>query len=337
MFLGVAENPVEYELEHFEALKEQSQKQLKKSVANVESTIFEKYFKKKFEKMMKSNYISNEDFNLFNKLSEAMSTDVNDDKMRKYMSYQFLREFENLSNERFEDIRDKANRYYGQGELTFDNFFKTIIETIAIGEQELNTIVGDMAGMLYPEQKLDFTMLFTYLLDNQQLCAAKHYSLLYVCKDGQNLPIIMKDGKPQCSWRLYKAKQLQENEQTEDFIDITISMDEDYKNIINDFDRLKNKVLGIDPKATITIVDTAIFTQYQNGTQKVYLINNGRIVPPDKTKLIPVQFQEDRGIMIPKNKAKAFRAKQKVETPFVEGKKYPKQQNKVRNKDEMKR
>lgn len=325
MILKATENPLDYELGYFETLKEESQNQLKKFVANVESAIFDQYFKKKFQKIIKSNNFSNEEFELFQNLSELMLTDINDEKVRGYSSYQFLTEFEDLSKKCFEYIRSKAKRYYRQGDLTFDNFQKTIIETMSIGEEELNIIISDMAGMLSPEQKEDFSILFSYLLDNRQLYSAKHYSILNVYKNGQRVPIIMKDGKPQCSCRLRKAKQLQQNEKSEDFVNVTFCLDENYNTIINDFNTLRNNVLSSDPKATIIIVDTTIFVKYSNNKHKIYVITDNSILPADNVKNIKVQFQDDRAIMLAKNKARAFRANQKVDTSsYAEGKKCPK-------------
>lgn len=322
MILSATENPIEYEREYFEIQIEKVQNQLKKSVANVESTIFDQYFKRKFQTKVLYDDFSTEDFELFKKLSELMSTDINDEKMRRYSSYQFLLEFDEVSKKRFKEIRDSVQRCYRCGELTFSNFLKSLIETIPIGEDELYTIISDMAGTLYPEHKRDFSALFLYLIDNRQLYLAKHYSMLYAFKNGKKFPVIMKDGKPLFSSRMCMAKQLQENETSEDFINVTLGFNQEDEKVINDFDNLRNNVLSSDPEAIITIVDTTIFVKYSNNKYKIYVITDNSILPADKVTNIPVQFQEDRSIMLAKNKAGAFRVNQKVDiSSCAEGKK----------------
>lgn len=287
-------------------------KELENAITEVESTIFDKYFKKEFYYSINSSNILNINFSKFNKLNELMHKRRANKQDMSYSSERFQKDFEKVKEKYILAVNYEARKDFEKGKLTTERFKQLYHLAVEAGSETLFClkVAEIMSGSNSTKKQKATQQLLYYLAQTDRLQDINRYSIYYSKQDeNDSIPIFMKDNKFKNISNFYEVKQMKAKEPTgknyNDVFDFTLQLREKEENIIREFLHIKEKIQKYAPDATISICDRIVAIDYGN-SQSIYVIDKGMMLPVSISQQTPlkIQFQQDRSKLLPAKRKK---------------------------------
>ena len=303
---------IENRIEFISLNIEKDRKKAREDIVEVESTIFDKYFKKEFDDIMHSDKIYSKDFSKFNRLNELMYKRRAREQDMSYSSERFQKDFAQIKAEYIISINAIAKKDFENGKLTNGRFRQLFHYALDAESDSLfcSEVARTMCGSNSQRNQQAIQQLLYYLAQTNQIKDADRYSIYYSKQDeNDSIPIFMKDNKVIFISCVSMVKQMRAKEPTgknyNDVFDFTLQLREKEENIIREFLHIKERIQKYAPDATISICDRIISIDYED-SQSLYVIDKGMMLPVSISQQTPlkIQFQQDRSKLLPAKRKK---------------------------------
>ncbi len=291
----------ETRIEYLKQLIASNQKGLPDLIANIESKIFDKYFKREWEEILKSGKIdlNTNTFFRFNKLSEFFKKTNSEMQQNAINSLsQFLAQFEIVKSQYFEGIKKLAENDFRKGSLTIDRAKELFRATSKISEDELLYLIGDVSQLMYPEDASAVQSLLFKLQKDNRLEDIKEYYIHCANTENKSVYLFFRNGQLEFTSDDISSKKMSvKKDDVKDFYDVfdcTLMLDEDEQEIIKEFCQIKKAAEAKNPNANITISGRTIVIDFGDRIN-VYLIDKGMILPAKLENKNPIKVGFQRG------------------------------------------
>ncbi len=259
----------------------------------IHSTIFDKYFKKEFEQIQDSQEISYEQIQRFEEIVELMEQDTGDKNEERYSSIKFQREFKQMLERYLTEFYQGAVREYQEGRLSSSRIKEYYSKAMGIDVKVRDGLMKVLASEMNPEHPEAISWLISDLCANGEIDDIYRYSIQKVKTEEAERTIYLKDGEMVATMYSPIEKKLEKASNKREQFEFTLTMDEEFEDIISNFSKLKEETEKADPNAIIQISDRIIRIRGVNGV-KLYMIEKGQIVPAENVQEIEFEIAEER-------------------------------------------
>lgn len=301
------EDSNETRIEYLKELITSNNKKLPDLIANVESKIFDKYFKKEWEGILKSRRIDTDTFFRFKALSEffkktSLGMQQNAQNSQNQLS-QFLMQFEEVEEKYYHGISQLAEKDLKNGNLTLDRAIQLFQAASEIGDDKLYYLIGNISQIMYPEDASAVQSLLFKLQKDNRLEDIKEYYIHCANTENKRVYLFFRNGQLEFTSEdniLKKISVKDDVKKFNDVFDCTLMLDEDDQKIIKEFIGIKTAAEAKNPNANITISGRTIVVDFGDRIN-IYFIDKGMILPAklEREKTIKVEFQSGRNNILP--------------------------------------
>ena len=240
------EDSNETRIEYLRELINTNKKILPDLICEVESEIFDKYFKKEWEKIWKSGKINLDTLLKFKTLSEFFKTTnaemQHNEQNEANPSNQFLMQFEIVKEKYFERIMQLAEDNFRTGRLTLDRAKQLFDVTSEIGNDYLTYLIGDISQLMYPTDAPAVQSLIFNLQKDNRLEDINEYSIYCASIENESKYLFFRNGQLEYTLDNISSKKMSVKDDVEGFdsvFDFTIRLEEDEQKIIREFVQIK--------------------------------------------------------------------------------------------------
>ncbi len=272
---------------------------------DIESFLFNIYFKDKFE-TMKNNIdkVSIQDFKNILKLETLMSSaSTKDDRS----SVVFKTEVKEFKKKFFKNQTTKIN----EGTINkkeflelMDIFYSNEFSDSNLHENK-SVFINELSKIIYSKNINIGNKLIETLISKRDIDEINSYSFQEIKSiDGQSVCLYYKDDKIQFAGNSYKTNTMtvdKKIDKPEEIVDYTTEMGIKDINIINNFLHFKENVKKRDPKAKISISNKAIIVESSKNINKkaFFMISGENIVPaiPEVKNKVNINFVDNKQLL----------------------------------------
>lgn len=274
------------------------------TIAEFESKVLDKYFVKDVDRLLLSEHINQDEFeslrkivSLLHTLPEELSDGVKDSKPQ-LSSARILEDYKELSERFLSKSVKKDTVEYNNGNLNINDLL-THIEKFSGGERsERNKYIIQFAcNVVSPELKNQFSSALSYLYDKKddQEVISKATNIgaysLYSKETGMKSDVI-RVGDKFLEAPYFEGIVLNRNNMNKEVtFDYTSQQDDDYKNSINDFLKIRKDVFAKDPDAVINISDKQVVVKSGDDISFYSIYSDGHIIPMEVEKEAEMKFE----------------------------------------------
>lgn len=274
---------------------------------DIESMLFNTYFKNKFESMKNNiDKVSIQDFKTLLNLETLITSGAKEDTKSSVV---FKREIEEFKRKFLENKSTEINNQINNGELSKKDFLE-IMDIFYSDEFEGNNLnnykslfLKDISKSIYPENDACIKDLIDILALDGKLDEINKYSLQEIkSKNGQSACLYYKDGKLDFAGKAYDVNKMRADKRlnkSEQIVNYTLELGVNEREIIKNFLRLKKNVEERDPKAKISISNRAIIVEPSRSIPKrkgFFMIVGENIVSvnPVRNEQTKIDFIDDK-------------------------------------------
>ena len=258
-----AENLIQFYKQKGEEL-EQTQNDIR---MEIEDEIFSKYFSKEFEELLSMEVIPDDKMDKYQELYKLMIHKEGEERTSKFIE---------MRKKYIAKINEEMQAKYTNNSLTVSDFINYLNKG---GDLKISQ---ELEKIIFGKYNENIFFLVSNLKERGELEKIEQYSFKRINgKDGEEV-IYFKGNKP-CFEKIASAIEIT-NKNAKDYdniFDITLKTDEDFLNIIKDFEALREKTLSENPNAKFYILNRAIVVTDEE-KENFYIVSNG--VEPAKLK-----------------------------------------------------
>ena len=193
------------------------------------------------------------------------------------------------------------------------------IRAAGIDEVAKDELLSKLAVEMNPEHPEAIEWLISDLCANGEIDSIYNYSIQKVKTEEEERTIYLKDGEMVATmYSPIEKRGAKDNNKKEQF-EFTLKIDEEFKDIISNFLKLKEETERTDPNAIIQTSDRIIRIRGVNGV-KLYMIQKGQVVPAENVENIEFEVPEEKSkaelaLRKPIDKIRAYLFNRRQEAP----------------------
>lgn len=286
-----------------------NQNELPNLIANVEGEIFDKYFKKSWEEILKSG-IECLDSDAILKLKTLKQFFK---ESRHAMGFklssvpnsltQFLTQFAKVEEKYFEQIRQLVENDFKKEQLTLERAKQLFSYVSKMGDEEIFYLTVEIAQLMSPKDILSVQPLLFKLQQENRLEDIKEYIIYRANIENRSIYLFFRNGQLEFTSEDTSLKTVNAKDEVKDFNDafeFTTGLDEEEQEIIREFAQIKKEAEHKNPNANIMICGRTIVVDLGNA-MNVYYIDK-KIISLEKLEKensIKVEFQNAKNNTLP--------------------------------------
>lgn len=274
-------------LEYAREQKEDIEFARRGNLLSIDSLIFDKYFKKEFEQMQYSKGIPWEQLEKFARIAALMQEDVGDENEQGYSSIKFQRQFEIIRERYLTETCGRIKTNYREGTLSCSTLMDYFNRAARIDEEAREELLSRLADEIDLEHSLEVAWLISSLYEKGKINEINRYSIKAIKTEHLESVLYLKDDK--LLGRVNTGVKGQDSNSFDVYPDLEPTADEQCYNRINNFLKLKEATLKVEPEATMQILRGIIMISGANGT-KIYIEDKGQIIPVEDTEEVKFAF-----------------------------------------------